>query len=209
MLSILKPHRSYGYQEFTGLNPIKYIVLSWLRLRYSIGLIRKDFPGDGQDFPLTLSVDTLLRWQMGHRAAFASAPQGDFNGSDLHWNAWSLSDTKFSDLGSSWDMNGRFSGTWRRLCRWRKETSQPTLGAVVVQSLFLNVSAKNYKTINPCLFSSPLSTSRLIRSTSTGSSNPKSPSFPWEFHDAEVYRTVLVGMCLSLKQKQRVLIRAT
>lgn len=96
MLSILKPHRSYGYQEFTGLNPIKYIVLSWLRLRYSIGLIRKDFPGDGQDFPLTLSVDTLLRWQMGHRAAFASAPQGDFNGSDLHWNAWSLSDTKFS-----------------------------------------------------------------------------------------------------------------
>lgn len=79
----------------------------------------------------------------------------------------------------------------------------------VTKSLFLNVSAKNYKTINPCLFSSPLSTSRLIRSTSTGSSNPKSPSFPWEFHDAEVYRTVLVGMCLSLKQKQRVLIRAT
>lgn len=90
MLSVLKPHRTYGYQEFTGLNPIKYIVLSWLRLRYSIGLIRKDFPGDGQDFYLTLPVDTQLRWQMGHGTAFASAPRGDFNGSDLQWNTWSF-----------------------------------------------------------------------------------------------------------------------
>lgn len=56
MLSILKLHRSYGYQEFTGLNPIKYVVLSWLSLRYSVGLIRKDHPRDGQYYHITLLV---------------------------------------------------------------------------------------------------------------------------------------------------------
>lgn len=136
MLSILKPHRSYGYQEFTGLNPIKYIVLSWLRLRHSIGLIRKDFPGDGRDFQLTFAVDTLLRWQMGHGTAFASALQGDFNGSDLQWDTESLSDTEFSDLGSSWDMDGRSSGTLRWLCREGKRPLSPPL-RLLSSSLYL------------------------------------------------------------------------
>lgn len=145
MLSVLKPHRSHGYQEFTGLNPIKYIVLSWLTLRYSIGLIREDFPGDGQDFHHTLSGDKLLKCQMGHRTAFANAPQGDFNGSDLQWKTWSVSGTGFSDLGNSWGRSGRFSGTWRWLCRGKRPLSPP-LGLLSLSLYFLMFLLKIIKT---------------------------------------------------------------